>query len=92
MKIKFHWTCKPKSKRANYDAEDIHLIVDDFPFMPVVGMQLKLTPRGAFGQVDEVFWDCDEPDLFGVYLKDPELELDLYPWADMKAEGWKLSA
>lgn len=86
MKALIRHVCAPKSKRAAYEAEDIHIVVE-LPFMPVAGMRLKLTPEGEFNQVDEVFWDVSLPDEVEVFLEEPD---DLQALKFMLAEGWRL--
>lgn len=88
MKATIHATCLPKSKKADYEAEDIVIEVD-LPFIPSVGMKLKATRNGEFLKVDDVYLDLTLGDKgLHLYMEEPDDISDLRPWTEMRAEGW----
>jgi hypothetical protein len=80
-------TCTPRTKRANYEAEDISIKIQ-IPFVPVPGSMIKVTPHGEFLEVDQIYWAIDSPDEVQIWIKEEE---DLMPWSVMKAEGWAVA-
>lgn len=90
MKARVQYVCQPKSKRANYDAEDIVLDVT-LPFLPPIGSKLKLTKNGDYLKVDDIYLDfVGDEEKIVIFIEEPD-ELDaLRPWKEMKAEGWRL--
>lgn len=92
MKAKVHATCQPKSKAAalQYDAENIHIVVD-LPFVPAAGTMLKVSPAGDYLKVDQVYLDLTEGgEGLVVFIEEPDDSRELMPWKAMKAEGWAL--
>ncbi|ULQ48360.1 hypothetical protein JN531_017150 (plasmid) [Flagellatimonas centrodinii] len=91
MKAQIRWTCGPQSKTAEYDAEDICIDVE-LPAVPQIGILLKVTSDGEFVRVDDVYMDLSEDgDGLLVFLKDAEPGTpDFRPWAELKAQGWRL--
>lgn len=85
MKAKVHFICAPRTKTANYGAENISKEID-FPFVPFVGLMLKTDEDGDFIKVDEVFLDVSANQVtVEVYLEEPDV---LDTWAEMKSKGW----
>lgn len=87
MKATVHFWCQPAALDATYQAEDIVITVF-LPFIPHVGMHLKVTAGGDFHQVESVYWDTTEPDEVQVFLQEPD-DGDMEPWEQMRAEGWR---
>jgi hypothetical protein len=85
VKATCHFWCAPRTKNA--EVEDIELTLY-IPFIPQVGMDLKLTPDGECHLVSGVVWDVSEPDEVQVFLEEP---VDLPSWEFMQAQGWKLA-
>lgn len=78
--------CLPPDPDASYEAEDIHIVID-IPFLPQPGMHLKVTPQGDYLTVRDVLWTINAPVWLNVGTEEPEV---LYPWADLKDQGWQL--
>jgi hypothetical protein len=93
MKARIDYYCLPSKKGADYDVENIHLVVD-LPFIPTVGMDMKFTKDGDFATVSDVMYDhTDEVTPLCVGLEEPnpeQVKLVLRPWKEMKAQGWLL--
>lgn len=92
MKARIDFYCKPAKKKADYDLEEIHILVD-LPFVPGLGHFLKLTPNGDHYAVSDVFFDASASSdgLLVVGLKEPDGSIQTRPWKEMKAEGWQLN-
>lgn len=92
MKAKVTFVCKPAKKAADYDAESIFMMVD-LPFVPSVGMMLKLTPEGNYIEVNDVMLDITpggEGLIVGLKEPDDEDAYQLRSWPEMKAQGWRI--
>lgn len=91
MRARIRWTCQPKSKKADYGAEDIFIDVA-LPFVPQIGSKLKVTAHADFVAVGDVYLDlADGGEGLVVFLEDPDLgDPSFRPWLEMKREGWSL--
>jgi len=90
MKARIDYYCEPAKNRAEYDAEEIHMYVD-LPFVPSVGMLLKLTKEGEYIKINNVMLDVSpEGEGLIIGLEEPEEDHQLRPWPEMKAQGWKI--
>lgn len=90
MKARIHCTCLPRSKRASYEAEDIHIDVE-LPFTPFPGLLLKVTAGGDYLKVHEVYLDLTPGgEGFNVFIEEPDELSELWKWSDMRAQGWRL--
>lgn len=90
MKARIDYFCAPIKKGSGYELENIHIFVD-LPFIPAVGTALKLTKDGDFMEVADVMLDIT-PGGEGlcIGLKEPEFDVQIYPWPEMKKQGWLL--
>lgn len=88
MKSVIHHFSRPSAPDAECEVEDLKIEVD-LPFVPVVGMSLKVTPAGRFLVVDQVMWAINEPALLQVFTEEPEDDADVLPYAEMIAQGWQ---
>lgn len=93
MKIRVNWFCKPRSKQAPYDAEEIFIDLD-IEFVPPIGSYLQVHEDGILGKVGDIYIETfvrkeDVPSVF-IYLDGPERAVDLRPWTEMKAQGWQI--
>lgn len=88
MKTRIHHYSLPASPDAIHDAEDL-VIEIDLPFVPVVGMELKVTQEGDFLTVQQVMWAIDKPDVLEVFVEAPDDGADLRPYDEMIAQGWR---
>ena len=43
----------------------------DIPFVPSVGDMLAITARGDYWCVDDVYWNCQRPDVVEVFVSHP---------------------
>jgi len=90
MKARIDFVCKPANEASEYELESIFLIVD-LPFVPSVGLMLKLTDEGDYIQVIDVMFDLTPGgDGLTVGLKEPDEDFQLRSWPEMKAQGWQL--
>lgn len=87
MKARIDYYCQPKTKTAEYESENIHLVVE-LPFIPAVGTMLKLTNDGDFIRVNDVMLDITKGgEGLCIGLEEPDI---LDPWLSMRSQGWQL--
>lgn len=91
MKAQIRWTCGPRTKKADYEAEEICIDVE-LPLVPQIGSVLKLTAAGEFVRVDDVYLDLSVGgEGLVVFLKDAAPGTpDFRPWKELRAQGWRL--
>ncbi len=95
MKVRIIWVCRPKSKRADYESEDI-FIDKEVDFIPPIGSHIQVHPDGFLGEVEDIFIDLfkrddDTPPVI-IYLEEPNDDIDLRSWAEMKKQGWQIDS
>jgi hypothetical protein len=90
MKSVIHHFSKPSAQNVDYDVEDLKIEVD-LPFVPMVGMSLKVTAAGRFLVVEQVMWAIDEPNVLQVFTEEPDDDGDVLPYDEMIAQGWQLA-
>lgn len=83
MKVRIDYYCKSKTRRD--EVEDISIDID-IPFIPIVGMFLKVTPHGDYLEVKSVHFDISDGGEGLVIGVDNE---PLWSWEAMEAEGWR---
>lgn len=59
----------------------------EIPFVPVSGQLLAVTSGGDYLSVDEVYWNCEQPDELTVYMQDSS---GTHPAAYLREQGWRL--
>ena len=93
MKVRINWFCKPRSKQATYEAEEI--FIDQYiDFIPPIGSFVHVHEDGLVGKVGDIYIETfaridGGPSVF-IYLDAPERAVDLRPWTEMKAQGWSI--
>lgn len=88
MKATIHCWSGPSEPSGLNETEDIVITVY-LPFVPQIGMTLKITPEGDFYCVESLAWDIATPDEITVFLEEP-VEGALEPWAVMREQGWRI--
>lgn len=70
------------------DFQGVYIDVE-LPVLPPVGSLLKLTPKGDYLVVEGVMIDITTGgEGIGVQIKEPEHDAEIWPWGEMRAEGW----
>jgi hypothetical protein len=86
MNVVFHATAKPVRGGLPPDIT-LSLFLE---FVPVLGMQMMLPGFGAYLQVNDVFWDVNDPGVFKVFFDEFEInDIDIPTLNQAVKAGWK---
>lgn len=91
MKAIIHGHAMPRNKKVEYETENLFIEID-LPFIPTKGTSLMVTPHGEYQIVDQVFWNCRNPDQIQVFIEEPEDDSEIRPFTEMLKEGWRVGS
>lgn len=91
MKAIIQGYSRPKKKNAEYEVENLFIIID-MPFIPTKGSVIKVTADGEYLTVDEVLWNIQKPNEIMVFTEEPDQLNQIRPYKEMSDQGWRIGS